>query len=348
MLKKISILILAASVFTVSVMAENLVFKSYFDAYLTAFTDIGDAQEVYKEAALLYEGAAARNASAIELEILLASKQRKAMDVRDKTSQAAIDAFGLFSQYQASAQSLAISTSRLNVAKESMKNDESQFALGLISETDYLTKKLNFQISVANLELARRTLEDTERKIARALGTKAVFAPFPMLGSPAIMASLSAVPLTAALTASADVHTAKANLSINEKTWKVISGSSFANELEKKDALEKYKTAKKAYTKAIESLEDSCIALERSIADLRSQYDRLMTSSRMADVSFDSAKLRKNSGKSTDLEFTLAQSDYQAKQNEIGQFAYKLIAKKLEILMMAGGDCVGYLREVLP
>ncbi len=349
MVKKLFIVLLVTCVFTVSaVSAENLVFRTYLDNYLSAFTDIVDAKENYKDAALLYEGAVARNASAIELESLLASRDRKAMDLRDITSQAALDAFDLYAQYNASVQSLAIATARSAAAKESMKNDESQFALGLISETDYLTRKLNLQITVNNQEFSQRTLQDVERKITRVLGYKAMFAPMPKLDSSVIIAGLVPVPLAVALAANAAVFTAKANLSINEKTWKVISASAYSNELEKKDALDTYKTAKKTYAKAIESLEDSCIALERSITDLQNSHARLMTTGRMADVIIESAKLRKNSGKSTDLEFAVAQNDYQAKLNEIGQFAYKLVAKKLEILMMSGGDCVSYLKDVLP
>jgi hypothetical protein len=338
---------LIACIAAVPAVSEDLSFNAYLDAYLAAFADIADAKEMYKEATLAYEGAVARNASVIELEILLSSRERKALDIRDITNQAALDACTLYSQYHEYSNAIKLAEARSDVARESMKNDESQFALGLISETDYLTKKLNLQTVLASVMTNTRKLEDVQRKMMRVLGSTPVFLQPPELDASSILASLAPVPLETALNGNALVYTAKATLSINEKIWNVISTSAYANDLEKKDAAEKFKEAKKAYRKALETLEDTCIETGRTIADFSSQMERYGISGRLSDISSESASLRKTYGKATELELAAVRNERQAKSDEMNQFTWKLVLKKLEHLKLANSDCSAWLREVM-
>lgn len=327
--------------------SEGMSFSGYLDAYLTKFTDIADAQDMYKEASLAYEGAVARNASAIELEILLSAKERKAIDIKDVTNQAAIDAFILYAQYREYGRAFSLAEARLSEAEETMRNDESQFSLGLISETEYLSRKLNLLNAASNFTIAKRNLEDSERRIARMTGANATFANVPAFDADSILKSLSGVSVDIAMALDAEVYSAKANLSINEKIWKVISVSSYANDLEKKDASDKFKAAKKAYRIALETVEDYCIKLDRSIADLRRQFEKYSVSNRITEILSESALLKKTYGKATELELAKVRSEQQARVNELEQLTYKIVQKKLESLKVTKNDCVAYLKEIL-
>lgn len=347
MWKNIIAVTIIACAFASPAVAEGMGFNAFLNACLSGTTDIADAREAFKEASLAYDGAVARNASSIESEGLLAARDRKAMDVVDVSNQAVIDAFSLYSQHHEYSKALAISAHRIAASEESLGNDAAQFALGLISESEFLSRKLKHQAAIAGHASIGRNLDAVQRKIVRATGSRVEFAAELALDTAALLGSLAAVPFENAMMTSAHVFSAKANLSIQEKIWSVISTSSYANEIEKKDTAEKYRDAKKAYRKAVESLEDSCIQLELGIQDLARQAENNALALRISEISTDSAALRKTYGKATELEISNARNDHQEKLDEARQFNYRVIAKKLELIKMEQGDCAAYIRDVM-
>ncbi len=342
-----SIVILAAAALaSAPLAAQAMGFGAYLDSYMAASASIASAEKALADAALAYEGGLARKASAAELDSLLATRERKALDLRDARNQAAIDAFALLYQRDAAAASLEIARGRLEVASETAKGDAEQYALGLISETDHLNKQSSLLSAKDSLESAKRSLEDAELKLKRALGLQSLppLAPLKRLDAEDLLASLSAPSLEAALAANAELYSAKASLDAKEKAWKVISSSAYAKDSEKKDAQDALDSARQAYDKALNAAEDVSISLARGLADLKASYEKLKISLRASEIALEAAALRRSYGDKTELDYKSATLDRAAKLDEEAQFPYKIVQKALDALKLSGGDCAAYLK----
>ncbi len=336
----------AAALAAAPLQGQTMGFGTYLDSYLAASASIAQAEKAKADADLAYEGGVARKASSAELESLLATKERKALDLRDARNQAAIDAFSLLVQRETALASLAIAQGRHDIAVETAKGDAEQYSLGLISETDHLNKRSSLLAAKDSLESAKRSLEDVETKIRRALGISSLpsLAPLKKLDAKAMRDSLAAPGLEAALAASAERYSAKATLDAKEKAWKVISASLYAKDSEKKDAQDALDSAKQAYDKAVQAVEDSSVSLARGITDLKSSYEKLLISLRVSEISLEAAALRRSYGDKTELEYKSATLDRAAKLDEEAQFAFRVVQKVLEALKLSGGDCAAYLK----
>ncbi len=332
-----------------SVSAEELTFSAYLDAYLDASLSVADAKTALETAVVAYEGGTARKASPVEMDSLLASKERKAMDLRDQNNQAVYDAFTLYYQYRTAVHALTIADGRLKLAEEGAEGDKSQYDLGLISETEYLNKLLSLKSVRDSRESARRGLEDLERKIARSLASAEAPLLPPALIPEAedLLPGLVAVSEKSVLDADAELYTAAANLLIKEKAFSVISSSAYAKATEKEDAEDQYLSAKRAYDKALQAAEDAALSLARSMADLVSSYEKLKIQLRVSEIELESSSLKRDYGEKTQLDYESSRFDRQAKLDEYAQFSYKIIQKNLEALALTGKDCAAYLKATI-
>ena len=331
--------LLILTIFTVlPIFSETVGLKDFCLLYLSGSDAISTAEENLENAELDLEGARAARVSALDMINYETAYTKAQLDLTDIKNAELIKALQDYINLEAAELNVRLTQSALDAAEQTAQAEKKQYDLGLISETDYLNKRLTLLTSEEAAAKAKRTLEDKLTEIKRAVGFD--LSPAELgLKIENLLDKLTITSYEKAAEFDAELFRAKNDLVVKQKSASAISSSPYASNEEIENSTKELEAAETALQKAEWALYDSVLSLNRQTEDLRKSYKKELLNMDLAKIALESAELKTSYGEKTELDLLKAKNSYQSSLNSFDNLAGSIFIQLFLIEQIMDGDC---------